>query len=163
MPRINIDFSAGGSFDVLPEGQYEATIDEIRYRDARAEGKFPQLAVVMTIAEGEFTGRKAFQNLSLSPAAMWRMANFFNLFGLEEQGADGLDYDEDTKLVTEPDLSGEPVRIKIKHRMWQGEVQADVTVVEAYNAPAQAETPPPAAPQTRRATASPAPARRVLR
>jgi Protein of unknown function (DUF669) len=129
MPRVPIDFEGVQDFDVLPEGLYEGEIEEIKWKDATAEGKFPQLSVKIRVTGGDLDGRRAFQNLSMSPQSKYRVKRFFNKFDLAD-GMEGLEYEEDSMLVVDPDLTGEPVAFKVKHRTWNEELRAEVEVVE---------------------------------
>lgn len=115
--HIPLDFDGVEDFDVIPAGVYPAVIEKLTYKEAKEAGKFPQVSVEYTVTDPEFEGRKLWQNLSFSPKAVFRMAKFFAAFG--EDYAE-LEVDEDTGVVTDPDLAGMAVEVKTFVEPYQG-------------------------------------------
>lgn len=105
MPSVAVNLADVQSFSNLPVGEYDGQIDKMEHRPARSEGKFPQLMVTyVSLEEGDTLGKKTSEFLSLSPKADFRLKRWFDKFGLGDLEA--YDYDEETMLVTDPDLLG---------------------------------------------------------
>lgn len=66
---IDLDQIVSASNEVLPKGVYSGVIEELEYKLSAASGK-PMWAYVITIIDGEYTGRKLYGNLSFSPKAL---------------------------------------------------------------------------------------------
>jgi hypothetical protein len=112
VPSVQVNLGdVTSTFDNLPYDEYEGQIDKVEWRPAREQGKFPQLQVTYAVIDGDQLGRKQSEFLSLSPKADFRLKRFFDRFGLGE--LETFDYDEDTNLVTEPDLIGIRVVFKV--------------------------------------------------
>lgn len=143
MPHIPLDFSNVETFDSLPVAKYFGSIDKIEYREATDPTKFPQLQVVYLVIDGEFLGRKQSEFLSMSPKAAFRLKKWVDRFGFEEPLA-GLDIDEETNQLLDPDLVGVNVIFEVYQdpKLYQGERQMRVRLVEVLDddgAPIQAE------------------------
>lgn len=56
----------------LPEGEYNVTLTNSKIKPASGPDKYQMLVLEFTVSEseGEFAGKKAFRNLSASPAAV---------------------------------------------------------------------------------------------
>lgn len=136
MARTTVDFSDAQSFEALERGEYHALIEKVEYREATEEGKYDYLNVELTITEPGFEGRKLWFIWSLSPKALWRMKQSFENLGLPSDVIE-IDYDDDTMLVTEPELVGLPLIAVVTQRTYQGQVQNNVdTVLASDEAPA---------------------------
>lgn len=117
MGRLKIPLDFEGVGGEVEAGVYAAVIENLKYRpevDAKesrdGKPKSAQIAVEYTITEeGDFQGEKLWQNLHMTPKAMFRVKDFFDAFG--EDYAE-LVVDEETGIVLEPDLSGTAVEIK---------------------------------------------------
>jgi hypothetical protein len=122
VPRVPVDFSDVTEFEAVPEGEYEAIISRVEYREAQVEGKYPYLNVECTITEpGEVLDRKVWGIWSLSPKALWRMKQAWENLGiLGEDEEMELDYDEDTLRVTEPEIEGLPCMVGVKVEVYEG-------------------------------------------
>lgn len=143
MPTIPIDFSGVESFDSLPLGQYEGSIDKVELRPTDDPQKFDQIMATYLVTEGELVGRKQSEFLSLSPKAAFRLKKWFDKFGLAES-LDALDFDDDSNLLLEPDLVAYNVifRVYEDSRLYKGEKQIRTELVEVLDdAPAPAPTP----------------------
>lgn len=144
MPTIPIDFSGVESFDSLPIGEYEGSIDKVELRPATQPTKFDQIQVSYIVTDGEFTGRKQSEFLSMSPKAAFRLKKFFDRFGDLVANLAELDFDDDSNLLLEPDLVALDVRFKVYQdpKEYQGEHQIRTELIEVYDdAPAPAPTP----------------------
>lgn len=109
--RIPVDFSAVEEYEVVGSGNYSAVVEQLLYIEAKAEDKFPQIQVTYTLTEdGETQGRKLSQWLSFSPKALFRMKAWFDAFDVE---IDELEIDEESGIITAPDLTGSTVEIKV--------------------------------------------------
>lgn len=105
MPSVAVNLGdVQSSFENLPVGEYDGQIDKMEHRPPRAAGKFPQLQVTYVVIDGDSLGRKTSEFLSLSPKADFRLKRWFDKFGLGD--LETYDYDEETMLVTDPDLVG---------------------------------------------------------
>lgn len=104
MPSVAVNLADVQTFTNLPVGEYEGQIDKMEHRPPRAAGKFAQLMVTYVVIDGEAIGRKSSEFLSLSPKADFRLKRWFDKFELGDMEA--YDYDEETMLVTDPDLVG---------------------------------------------------------
>lgn len=161
MPTIPIDFSGVESFDSLPLGEYEGSIDKIELKPTDDVDKFDQIQAGYIVTDGEFTGRKQSEFLSLSPKAAFRLKRWFDKFGLADGQIAALDFDDDSNLLLEPDLVGYNVIFRVYEdpKPYRGEKQIRTELVEVLDDDEPA--PPvkaPAKPSARRAAAvAPAP------
>lgn len=128
MVKVTVDFSEVEEFEPLDKGEYEAMIEKVEYREATSDDKYDYLNVEFTITESGHEGRKAWKIWSLSPKALWRMKQDFENLELPQDEIE-IDYDEDTMLVTEPELQGMPVIIALTTRTYEGRLQNDVQAV----------------------------------
>lgn len=111
MPSVAVNLGDVKGFSTIPIGEYEGQIDKMEHRPPVAAGKFPQLMVTyVCIEEGDQLGQKTSEFLSLSPKADFRLKKWFDKFGLGD--LETYDYDEETMLVTDPDLVG--IRVVFK-------------------------------------------------
>lgn len=118
---INMDEVEGQSFEVIPKGTYNGVIEELEYKLSNSSGK-PMWAVVITITEGEFTGRKVFHNLSFSEKALpgtktaiQRMAPEVLSSAFQPQ-----------KVAESGKLIGKSVRFKTKLESYEGEERTKI-------------------------------------
>lgn len=126
MPRVTVDFSDIEEFEAMPKGEYACMIEKAEYREAQTTDKFDYINLELTITEeGEFKGRKQWMILSFSPKALWRMKEVFENLGLYQDEVE-IDYDEDTMLVTEPELAGLPAIAVLGQRPYEGRIQNQV-------------------------------------
>ena len=126
MARVTVDFSDVQEFEPMPKGEYAVLIEKAEYREAQSEDKYDYINLELTVTEeGEFKGRKQWMILSVSPKALWRMKDVFENLGLYEDEVE-VDYDEDTMLVTEPELAGLPAVAVVSQRTYEGRVQNQV-------------------------------------
>lgn len=67
--RVNWDEVEEAKFEVLPKAVYNVVISEIEYKLSQASGK-PMWAMVLEVTDGEYAGRKLFNNMSFSDKAL---------------------------------------------------------------------------------------------
>jgi len=123
--RVKIDFSDVQDFDVLDEGEYPVVISKAEFKPAREEGKFPYINLELDLTEEPNKGRKLWMILSFSPKALWRMKDVFENLGIYDDSLE-VDYDEESMLVTQPELAGLPGVAVVTHREWEGKTQTQV-------------------------------------
>lgn len=123
-----LNFEDVESYADMQVGEYVGHIEQFRYRPAR-DGKSPQLAVTLEADEGEAKGSRCWQNLYLTDKAMGRVAKFFAVFGISDVELEW--DDEDPNDVTNPDLTGEPVRFRyFRDGSYQGAPSYKAEVIE---------------------------------
>lgn len=158
MPNIPISFEGVETFENLPIGSYMGSIDKLEYRQATEPGKFDQLmAQYIVIDEGELLGRKSSEFLSMSPKAMFRLKRWFDKFGLAD-GFTGIEVDDETNLVTDPDLIAVNVIFRVYEdpKPYKGEKQIRTELVEVLDEVTE-PAPAPARAPAKAAAAAPAP------
>lgn len=105
MPTIAVNLgSVVSAFEDLPFGSYLAEVAKIKLREPTQAGKFAQLMITWLVIDGDQTGRKQTQFLSLSPNAMGFVKEFFGKFGYGD--IPNLEIDDDSEELTDPDLYG---------------------------------------------------------
>jgi hypothetical protein len=131
VPRVTVDFSDVQDFEALPEDEYLALIEKAEWRVATEDGKSDYINVQFRIKEeGEFKDRVVFTILSLSPKALFRMKQAFENLGIIEPDDElELDYDEDTMLLTSPEIVGLPCKITLGVREYEGRTQNEVKAI----------------------------------
>lgn len=152
MPTIAVNLGqVESTFSDLPNGSYLGEIEKVVYHGAREAGKFPQLRVQYLVIDGDLTGRRQSQFLSLSPNAAGFLKGFFEKFGLGD--AESLDVDDETDELTDPDIVGYRVIFKVgQDRKDPNRIRTELVSVEDDAAPASAPAPAP-----RRAVPAPVP------
>jgi hypothetical protein len=123
--RVTVDFSDVQEFEALEKGEYPVLIEKAEYREPQTDDKYPYINLELTVIEGEAKGRKLWMILSFSPKALWRMKDVFENLGLYEDEVE-VDYDEETMLVTEPELAGLPALAVVSQRTYEGRTQNQV-------------------------------------
>ncbi len=106
------------------------------------------------VTDGDQLGRKSSEFLSLSPKAAFRLKKWFDAFGLADE-LSALEIDDDTNLLTNPDLVGIDVIFEVYQdpKLYQGEKQIRTRLLEVLE-----DAPEPApAPKARTATKAAAP------
>jgi len=82
MAEVPVDLTKSTNDDAIPEGEYMVQVNKCDLTDSKRTPGNKNLAVEMTIQEGEHRGRKLFDNLSLSQNALWRVTRFVNACGV---------------------------------------------------------------------------------
>ena len=127
---VYIDFSeVSDSFELMPEGNYEATVSKIEQKIGKDSGK-PYLSWEFDCTEDDYVGRKFFFNTSLQPSGLWKLKELLvNAFGMDP---DVLASDFD---LEPEELIGVPVICVVTHREWNGRTTENVeNVLPAANA-----------------------------
>jgi len=122
-PEINVDFSSvqADEFSIVPPGDYDCTISIVKYdqRDSDTEETFPYLNFDLIIDEGQdYAGSHLFHIASFSPKgndrAPVRRTKFLLLtLGVELSGPQKWNVDAATKKLLQPDLTGQPVSVRV--------------------------------------------------
>lgn len=130
MPKVQVDFSEVQDFEPLEKGEYDAVIEKVTFVEPVEADKYPYLNVELTLTDPPSGGSsKAWIIWSLSPRALFRMKQDFENLGLPADEIE-IDYDEDTMLVTEPELDGMPCIIVCdKPRTYEGRLQTNATAL----------------------------------
>ena len=137
MPRITVDFSEVQDFDVLPVGEYSAIIAKATLRQVGMEPeKFPYINVEMDVQEvleskeevGDVKGRKLWMIMSMSPKALGITKQYLENLEIyaDDFNIDAEETDTGDLVVTDPELVGLPVRVKVSHREYEGKMQNQV-------------------------------------
>lgn len=144
MARTTINFAdVSDGFDALPEDEYGVVIEKAEYREATQEGKFDYINLTLKVTdEGEFKDRLVWMILSFSPKSLWRMKQVFenlNIISPDEELE--IDYDDETKLVTSPELVGVPGSAVVSVRQYEGKDSNQVDALTASDDTPQKSTP----------------------
>lgn len=112
MPRVNIPKD-----DLIPEGWYRATIEDIQEKTTRIGGD-EMWALRLRITEGEYADRIVKDNLVFSAAAHKRLRIFAKAMGLPSSG---------TVEFEKHDIQDREVQIEVASEEYNGETQSKVT------------------------------------
>lgn len=141
---IRVDFTgveAGGGGRLLPEDSYAFELVDIEQKEGEESGQ-PYLQFELAVAEGDFKGTKAWDNMSLQPQSLWKLRGFLEAAGYPtEDGAMQLDPDELVGLMVTGDVFHEEYKGKTKHRIGSYSSIDDGTNTGADS---EEEAPPPA-------------------
>jgi len=111
-------------FEAIPKGIYNAEVDQCDFQISKSSGK-PMFQIIFNITEGDYAGRKLYFYASFSQKALPGTKTallridptiFSTPFKPEEVANSGV-------------LLGKPVRIKVSHEDYNGEVRARVQAV----------------------------------
>lgn len=139
MPRVPIDFSTVEEFEPLEKGEYNCIIEEITYVEAQVEDKYDYLNLRLSVTDEEYLNRKLWKIWSLSPKALFRMKQDLENLGYDLDELE-VDYDEDTLIVTEPDLMGVPCIATVTQRTYEGKIQNQVDVLRSLDSEPRGKT-----------------------
>lgn len=106
MARVTVDFSDVEDFEPF-DGEHPVLIEKLNYVEAQTEDKYDYIGWEMTVTDGEYKGRKLWLNTSFSPKALFKLKEVLENLDLYDDELD-IDYDEETMLVTTPELAGMP-------------------------------------------------------
>lgn len=85
MPKIKmtLDDYKNNDFSPIPEGEYVAYVYEVEPKRFRtgSEG----FSITYNVGEGEYKGRKIFDNIVLTPNARWKLAQFWEAMTGEKE------------------------------------------------------------------------------
>lgn len=122
MVQINLDFNLEdqqSEFQPMPAGQYMGKIsnpDDVQLTES-SNGN-PMIKVQWTVTEGEYEGRKLFDNVPLTAKAGFKVKQYAEVIGLEE----GAELDTD-------DFVGAEALLKVTQREYQGEPRNNIDKV----------------------------------
>lgn len=122
MAQINLDYNledVSNEFEPLPSGQYLAKIatgDDFLLSESQS-GK-PMIKVAWTVTEGEYEGRKIFDNIVLSVG--WKVKQYCEAAGIESG----------TSLDTE-DFIGLEALVQVGQQEYQGSIRNQVKNIQA--------------------------------
>jgi hypothetical protein len=125
VPNLEVDFSEVVSQEPVRPGKYDVVIDQIMVKQSETSD-YPTLHWSLTLVGGEFEGRRLTMYTSLSPKALWKLQQTFTSYGLEGSKV-ALDYDNETGVLIEPDLSGQPGIATIYNEPYQGRTTSKVS------------------------------------
>jgi hypothetical protein len=127
MATITVDFSQVPSQEPVDVGDHTVIVEKVELRDSKSSSN-QYLNWDLVDTEGAGTGRHLFLMTSLSVKALWRLEAVCESFGIELDDGERLtlEVDDDTKLVTEPDLVGKVALARVKHEVYDGKIQAKV-------------------------------------
>lgn len=108
-PRVDFSTVPDG-FEPVPEGVYEARKTGHELKDSKSS-EFQYYSVEYTIDEGEYAGRKLWDNYSMNPKSLFAMKK-----ALVACGVDPTSSDETDELWEEAD--GASVRLNVKTRTY---------------------------------------------
>lgn len=118
MSKITLDFSKVVEFELLPKGEYIASVFQVEKKETTSGNEY--LTWTFKILEGEYTGRKMFLNTSLQPRALWRLQKILKALNIDAKGKIRLDLEN---------LLGKKCKIIIIHENFDGEPVAKIREV----------------------------------
>jgi len=134
--RVTVDFSDVQEFEPLGKGEYPVVVSKVEFREPQTEDKYPYLNWELDVTDSENKGRKLWFITSLAPRALFRMKEVFENLGLPSDAVN-IDYDEESMLVTEPELVGLPAIAVVSVRMYEGRSQDSVDTLLSSDTPAR--------------------------
>lgn len=148
--RFRFDLSSVEASPSLPPGTYRAAVKQVELREGKSSGK-PYLNWTFQVLEPPFVGRVVYLTTSLQEHALFRLKEVFLALG-EESNLVELEVDEDTNLLTYPQVVGREVLLRVGERpgpdgLPRPEVLAVLPAPKDEGAPARPAMTPP----TRRA------------
>lgn len=138
---------AGGSFDTLPEAEYNVEIVEAEYASA-STGK-PMIKVTFKVMDGPHAGRKLWNNFVMTtdnPNALRFFITHMKNLGVTDQwfaSASALPPEQALRQLA-PQLVGCRAQVTVKHREFEGTTRENIKAVKRYNGPIVSATGPPA-------------------
>lgn len=118
---ITVDFTgveAGGGGRLLPEDTYLFEIKEVEYIEESASSGQPYLKFILAVADGEFSGTRAWDNFSLQPQSLWKLRGLMETLGMDiVEGGMDIDPKEFEGILVKADVIHEEYQGKQKHRV----------------------------------------------
>jgi len=117
--RVRVDFTGvdtSGGIEV-PDGSYNLTVESIEEKESQ-EGN-PYLAWIYRVKDGPCKGARIYDNTSLQPQALWRLAKL--LRALKEDDLEG------TKDLDLASYNGREIEVEIVNETYQGKRKPRVT------------------------------------
>lgn len=125
MAQLQLDFSNVQSFDPLPNGSYSVMIEQVVAKETVDKPGSYYLNWDLVVTNPEFENRHLFFMTSLSEKALWRLQSVLMNLGVlsTDQTALEIEVDDDTGILTSPDLNGVPATAVVKIEIYQGRKQ----------------------------------------
>ena len=130
MAVIKIDFTNVPTYEVLPKGRYSVIVEKVEMKEGPSA---PYLNFTLKITEGEAEGRSLFFKASLSEKAMFRLKPIMAALGEVSEHLD-IQVDDETNLVTSPELVGRVAIADVIQEPYNGAVQNKVETLISMNA-----------------------------
>ncbi|MGD9725592.1 MAG: DUF669 domain-containing protein [Nitrospira sp.] len=118
--RVNFNDVEEAKFELIPKGEYDVVVEEAEYKLSQSSNQ-PMWALTLTIEGGEYDGRKLFNNVSFSEKALP-----FAKRTLAKCWPHLLTTDFNPEAIDDYGIQGWRGRVKVKHRDYEGEKQANV-------------------------------------
>lgn len=91
---ISLDFTnVSSGFEVLPEGNYDATVAKVEVRNTKS-GDSQYLNFEWDVIDENGKERKVWDIASLKPQALWKLKGIMEAFGMITEGSIDLDPEE---------------------------------------------------------------------
>ena len=128
MGRTTINFAeVEGGFEAVPEGVYDVTIETVEVRDSKSsEHDYFNWEFKITGPDDDYEGQHLWMITSLSPRALFRLKDVFEVLGVLEDEMT-LDWDDDVEITNssgpvllEPDVIGMACCVKVENEMYEG-------------------------------------------
>lgn len=113
-------------FEAIPKGIYDAEVDSCELQISNSSGK-PMFAFVFNVTTGEYTGRKLYYYASFSEKAL--PGTKTALLRIDPTIFNGPFKPQE--IADQGQLLGKPVRIKVTHETYNGEVRARAQTILA--------------------------------
>lgn len=86
----NVDFTnvETKDFELLPRGEYPLRVVEAEERDSQSS-EYQYLNLSFEVIDGDFAGRRVWDNPSYSPKALWKLKDFLAAAGYTEEDLSG--------------------------------------------------------------------------
>lgn len=127
MPQIKVNLS---NVDMsVPAGVYPAVVSGTYYHVSGAGN--PSIRWVLSVNDSEFRGRELSYYTGLGQSALWRFWDVMKALGigeeiLDDQGDLLIAWDEDTQVITSPNVIGKPCRISVIEGSYEGRKRAEI-------------------------------------
>ncbi len=96
MTKFRVNFSAVEEFTPIPSGVYKLVVTDFEEREGPSA---PYIAFTFEIDEGEYAGRKLWDNISMSPKAAFKVKEFCVAMGENSDNLVGeFDFDPEAYL-----------------------------------------------------------------
>lgn len=103
-------------FELLPEAEYEVVL--MNYTDQKTKDNSDLINVEFEITEGDFRGRKLWDNFVIKENALWRLKMFLKALDLPHKGQ--INFDSD-------DWINKPLKVKVYHDEYNGKKRSKIS------------------------------------
>lgn len=126
MPH-KIDMGEAPDYEPIPAGWYDCVLSDWEWVEESQTSGEPYIKFEFAVDEGEFEGRKLWRNSSVQTKALPYLKKLLLALGADADDVGG-EFDADDLI---PDLVGNPCRIKVKMREYEGEEQNEIERITA--------------------------------